>query len=322
MATTTVRRPAATSNAWAVLADSDSDSDAVGPVTAPVAVQKKPSTARRVSFATLPEPHQKRDVGRAVSPVRRVSVGPTATDTECFGVPLENEWAGRDFTPVLEAMLRGDTSVLWGDLVPVSTTVVDAAPFVSVRRANTAEDFWSQPWAANLTELWSDAYETTRLSEEEWEAMMGWLYEAGWFIRAWDRSGVECEPDNEPARTWISPRILEELAVADAAAPRRGYGHHHKCSAHRHHEPKVATAASKAPKTVVVIPRFCRAGVACAETGCRYTHGDTIPVQNKPCAFDGRCCGEKRATCIYLHPSEGEIWSETLVRHRPTATVL
>lgn len=238
---------------------------------------------------------------------------------ESFGAPLENEWAGRDITPVLEAMLRGDATVLWGDLVPIAEA--ETVPFVSVRRANTVADFWSQSWAANLTELWSDAYETTALSEEEWEAMMSWLYEAGWFIRAWDRAGVECEPDNAPARTWISPRILEELAAADAAAPRRGYGHghHQKCSGHHHHHETKVVAAVKAPKAVVVIPRFCRAGTACTETSCRYTHGDTIPVQNKPCAFDGRCCGEKRATCIYLHPSEGEIWSETLVRHRPTA---
>jgi len=317
------------SNCWAVLAEPDSDGDAASPVAAApapkgvaAAAQKKPTSrpakgARRVSFAPLPEPLHARSeesVDFSVAPTGRLSAVAAAAD---LGSDPEGEWAGRDFTPVLEIMLR-DPSVSWGDLVYVEPP--------QRQRANTMEDFWAQPWSAGLTELWSDAYDTSRLSDSDWEAMMTWLFDNGWDVSDWDRQGVSCEPDNAPPRVWIAPRILEELAEADAAAPRRGYSR--SCGRRAFPEPAaccshsagVPSCAPKpaAKKVAVVIPRFCRAGAACAEAGCRYTHGDTIPVQNKPCAFDGRCSGDKRATCTYFHPSEGEVWTADLVRHRPS----
>jgi hypothetical protein len=334
MASTINRRP----TAWAVLADSDSDSDAAGPVAvaAPkgaAAAQKKPT--RRVSFAPLPKPLHARaaeSVDTSVVPTGRLSAVATAAD---LGASLEeNEWAGRDITPVLEAMFRGDADTLWGDLVFVAEPLTSrplVAPTPVRRRANTVDDFWAQAWATNLTELWSDAYDTSRLTDAEWEGMMTWLFDNGWDVSDWDRLGVSCEYDNEPPRVWIAPRILEELAAADASAPRRGYsrscGHRafpepdHGACGHTHPKPAggVAHTQKAKEKVAVVIPRFCRAAGACTDAGCRYTHGDTIPVQNKPCSFDGRCCGDKRATCTYLHPSEGEVWTADLVRHRPAA---
>lgn len=326
------------SNCWAVLAESDSDGDAVSPVAAApalvvVAAAQKKSTsrpakgARRVSFAPLPEPLHARSeesVDFSVAPTGRLSAVAAAAD---LGSDPEEEWAGRDVAAVVEVMLR-DPSVSWGDLVYAAQPVAVCRPSVAPpqrRRANTVEDFWAQPWAAGLTELWSDAYDTSRLADSEWEAMMTWLFDNGWDVSDWDRQGVSCEPDNAPPRVWIAPRILEELAEADAAAPRRGYSR--SCgrraaepAACCSHDSGVAKpAAPQKEKVAVVIPRFCRAGAACAEAGCRYTHGDTIPVQNKPCAFDGRCSGDKRATCTYVHPSEGEVWTADLVRHRPAA---
>ncbi len=210
-------------------------------------------------------------------------------------------------------------TALWGDLVYVAEPAAAAAvaPVPVPVRANTPADFWAQPWAENLVELWSDAYDTQAMTDDQWEAMMGWLFENGWFVRGWDRTGVSCEYDDLPRRVWIAPRILEELAEADASAPRRGYS---RSCCHHHHAAPVA--APKKEKVAVVIPRFCRAGGACTDAGCRFTHGDTIPVQNKPCAFDGRCSGDKRATCTYLHPSEGEVWTAELVRHRPVAVAV
>ena len=344
MAKSLVHRPAAT-NKWAVLADDDSGSEPSSPVAAAVAAatrmvsavvtaaaQKKPSAARRVSFAPLPEPLRKRDVGRAISPVRLVpgrgSVGSTATDMD-EDESMENGWTGGDVDAVLEEMKKG--VALWGDLcfppgcsMPAPAVVVEAR-----RRANTTDDFWSQPWAEKVEEVGSgDVYDTRSLEDEEWETMMGWLFQAGWYIRDWCREFVYADPDDAPPRTWIPRSVLAELAEADAEAASRRRGYSRSCSkpaaapccGHAPATaPQTAPKKEKAAKPVVVIPRFCRAGAACTDEGCRYTHGDTIPVQNKPCAFDGRCCGEKRATCTYLHPSEGEVWTADLVRHRPAA---
>jgi hypothetical protein len=333
MAKHLVHRPAATM--WAVLADEDSGSEPSSPVAAAVtaatlkvsvaltaAAQKKPSAARRVSFAPLPEPRHAREVDRAISPVRLVpvrgSAGPTAAD---MGAPLENVWVHLDVEEVMAAMERGDA--LWGDLMFPPGCVMPVASVVesvAARRANTAADFWDQPWAEKVEEVGcGDIYDTSRCSDEEWEAMMGWLFQSGWYIRDWCREFVYADPDDAPPRTWIPPSVLE----ADAAMTRRGYsrsvGKPAAAACCGGHAPVAAPAPKKekVAKPVVVIPRFCRAAGACTDEGCRYTHGDTIPVQNKPCAFDGRCCGEKRATCVYLHPSEGEVWTADLVRHRP-----
>ena len=80
------------------------------------------------------------------------------------------------------------------------------------------------------------------------------------------------------------------------------------------------------PKKRITIPRFCRLGEACPnkDTTCNYVHGDTIPCVDKPCGFDkpaeGKMCtGEKRKTCIFMHPSEGQVWNPDMVIHRPGA---
>jgi hypothetical protein len=217
------------SNCWAVLAESDSDGDAVSPVAAApapkvaAAAQKKPT--RRVSFAPLPPAcHVRSEESVDFSLALRVPASAVATAAD-LGSDPEESWAGRDFTPVLEVMLS-DPSASWGDLVYAAEPTAVRRPVAVLpqrRRANTVEDFWAQPWSTGLTELWSDAYDTSRLSDAEWEAMMTWLFDNGWDVSDWDRQGVSCEPDNAPPRVWIAPRILEELAEADAAAPRRGY---------------------------------------------------------------------------------------------------
>jgi hypothetical protein len=339
MAKTLVHRPAA--NKWSVLEDEDSGSESPSPVAAAVAVatslvsaaltaaaQKKPSAARRVSFTPLPEPLRKRDEGRAVSPVRLVPVRGSARPTVAemdpdFGAPLTNEWADRgDMDAVVEEMKSG--SALWGDLeFPPGCVMPEpiGAVVVHRRRENTQADFWDQPWAEKVEEVGAgDIYDTRELSDEDWEAAMGWVFWAGWYVRDWCREFIHADEDNGPSSVWIPPSVLAE----DAAQVRRGYRKPAAkksacCGSHAHVEAQAQTAPKPKKEKVAAapIPRFCRAAGACADEGCRYTHGDTIPVQNKPCAFDGRCSGEKRATCVYLHPSEGEVWTAALVRHRP-----
>ena len=38
----------------------------------------------------------------------------------------------------------------------------------------TPEEFWSQPFAANLEVIHMDVYDTRALTDEEWNAMMSW----------------------------------------------------------------------------------------------------------------------------------------------------
>jgi len=233
---------------------------------------------------------------------------------------------------VLCAMAAGDRS--WADImdemsgVPAATSA-SCAPVVRARRTNTWDDFCALPFSAGLRELWGDCYDCSSLTEADWNDMMRWLFDAGWDVGRYDRNCVEFEVENGPSRTWIPPAELEAMLEEDAALrrrshPRRTHGHGH---GHGHGgaadccSTVAAPKEPKEPKKVVVVPRFCREGTACAKTDCRYVHGDTIQRVNKPCGF-GADCGKgdaaKRAMCLYMHP--GEEWSDSLVIRRPTVT--
>lgn len=302
-----VRAPIRPASAWALLAESDSDSDTNNGdgVVAPVVVTKK---ARKSVHWTDGFSHKKSAVP-AAAPVEV---------TEVLGFQ-------GDMEAVLAAMKGG--SQTWGDLLTVraaDATVTPVVPVVRRSRSNSWEDFWALPFTAGLRELWSDCYDCSSLSDPEWESLMRWLFDAGWDVGTYDRNCVEFEEANGPCRIWIPPSELEDMLEEDAALRRRRsphhcHGHSHSHS-HSHAKPAAAAPVEAAPrKKSATVPRFCRIGMDCKEEGCRYVHGDTIPVQNKPCAFDGRCCGDKRTTCTYLHPSEGEVWTADLVRHRPVA---
>jgi hypothetical protein len=144
---------------------------------------------------------------------------------------------------------------------------------------------------------------------------MTWLYAEGWYITLEERYVVEVEPDTLPSRRWIppyKPSRFELAAMEEEEAPSC-------CSA----PPPVVKPAAPPRKC---IPRFCKHASACPlkDTTCNYTHGDTIPCVDKPCGFDkpaeGKTCsGDKRATCIFMHPSEGQTWNASMVIHRPAA---
>jgi hypothetical protein len=166
---------------------------------------------------------------------------------------------------------------------------------------NPYDDLFTQPFAAYIIRSSgcsskSKALDLSFLSDTEYESLMSWIYEAGWDILTESRKSITVNPEAHlPPRLWVPLP-----ATATTASP---------------------TKSRRRPAT---IPRFCRHGHNCPDqdTTCHYTHGDTIHCIDEICAFDNPtegccCCGEKRKTCIRIHPSEGQIWTPELVVHRP-----
>ena len=207
----------------------------------------------------------------------------------------------------LEDMFRKD--ILWGDLMyePPAATTPDPEPVFR----GSEEEFWAFPWAFKLKEGRPDLYETMELTDAEYNAMMSWLYEKGWWVGDYERSWVSFEPDNMPSRRWCPPSDEAPKKVVHFGPSSCCGGH-----SHGHKKEKKAPAGGEAQ-----ILRFCRS-TPCTEEGCRYVHGDTIPRVDRPCAFGERCgatdpTGLKRSQCLYMHP--GETWSADLVIRRPVA---
>jgi hypothetical protein len=299
---------------WAALADSDTETDTES-VSVPVAVP--------VAKAVIPAPAPLLSAAEAEAMI----AGMFADD------------------PFFAAMERGD--IQWGDMlttdtrsgvgltIPVTPTISSSAvdeddeedPLRSLwanpsapLRAKEAE-IWEQPFSTNLEEYWSDAYDTRAMSDEDYHALMGWIFSKGWYVDHYDRAGVRTWQDNAPARRWdpetMAPEDEHHVRWAEPRETRHacgGAGHSHSHS-HSHGRPP-----SK-PKGGVTIPRFCREGHACSATGgsCRYVHGDTIPRMDEPCSFGAGCgasdpTGVKRSQCLRMHP--GETWTAELVIRR------
>jgi hypothetical protein len=219
------------------------------------------------------------------------------------------------------AMCEG--SILWGDLlIPVESTAAPAAPPLELPPARALcgeEEFWAQPWAHSVECHWSDCYDTSAASEDDWIAMMTWLYSVGWDVTSESRNCVRAYPDNQPARVWVAPNRFALAAQKDDGP---GYI---SCSNHTHKPAPVLAApgSDKGKRKGTPIPRFCKAATACQEAGCRYIHGDTIPRVNQPCSFGESCgasdpTGVKRSQCLHMHP--GETWTEGMVITRPAPT--
>ena len=230
-----------------------------------------------------------------------------------------------DGDPEMAAL--GAPGACWGDIFAGSAEAPAevAAPEERPLRG-TPSEFWAQPFAANLEVYTMDIYDTRRLTDEEWNAMMSWLYWKGWWVDDFCRESVCAEPDDLPARHWCPPRAETPDPVPEPEPECAGG----PCRRWAADEPAAAPAEPKAPKkkalraaglAPVPVMRFCRAGAACPEkeTGCRYVHGDTIPKVDKPCGFGAECgasdpTGLKRSQCLYMHP--GEVWSADLCIHR------
>jgi len=266
---------------------------------------------------------------KAPAPVRVAPGAPVKPPARTV-LPREPAYAGDspsafllEDDPVLVALHRGDR--LWGDILCEGAPVVATLPVTPPprRRAATEDDLWSQPWATNLREYFGDHYDTTALSDAEWEAMLTWLYAEGWDVRDYDRDGVVAYEDDLPPRLWCRP------PPEDDAMPVRGLNgkfrgivaddddDHHD---HHHHHHDKGVMGAECSHRKATIPRFCREGAGCEKMDCCYVHADTIPRINEPCRFGAECgasdpTGLKRSQCLRMHP--GETWDDTMVIHRP-----
>lgn len=227
------------------------------------------------------------------------------------------------FDPIILAMIQGNQ--LWGDIcVPPSVcndgvVTVAQSSFHSVEPVEspvrmTEEQLLAFPFASLVEMRFSNMYDIAALSDSDYEAFMICLFDAGWDVVSESRRCVHAYPDSLPSRVWVSPSRFELAAQS---------GLEECCSGHKHNHSHAPAPTASKKRTPVAIPRFCKAGAACAEEGCRYIHGDTIPRLDKPCSFGATCgasdpTGVKRAQCLYMHP--GETWDASLVITRPAPT--
>jgi len=239
---------------------------------------------------------------------------------------------------LFEALLKKECR--WGDLsVDLSVGAAAAAAAAAVAAyalrpdgtwrnlavQSTLMDLFAQPFAEHLRTYDDEDFLDTRdLDEAAFVALLRWLYFEGWCVPEstleFGAAVVEACPDTRKPRAWSSPSAAAAAAVAvAAAAPLFLCAPVHKPSRFQLLAcPPAAAAAVAAKPRRITIPRFCKHSEACPdkETTCNYTHGDTIPCVDKVCGFDGRCAGDKRKTCIFMHPSEGQKWSPEQVVHR------
>ena len=155
------------------------------------------------------------------------------------------------------------------------------------------DDLFAQPFAPYIIKRSSTVFDLSLLSDTEYESLMTWLYAAGWDLLVETRATITVDPEAH-----LPPRLWLDLGSTTATT---------------------TTTATRSRRRPATIPRFCRHGHNCPDqdTCCYYTHTDTIHCIDEVCGFDGNCCGEKRKTCIRIHPSEGQIWTPELVICRP-----
>jgi hypothetical protein len=147
------------------------------------------------------------------------------------------------------------------------------------------KDLFAQPFAAYIVRSTDTDFDLSFLSDTEYESLMKWLYAAGWGLLKETRTSITVDPEARlPPRIWM-PSVRAET-----------------------------TTRTRSRRQIATIPRFCRHGPNCPDrtTTCHYSHEDRIPCIDEVCAFDGCCSGEKRRTCIRIHPSEGEVWTPEL----------
>lgn len=312
---------------WAALADSDSDSSrSPSPARSPSPPPAPKKAARRADFQSPV---------LAASPPRAVS--PPAVN---LSAPVLSFAAD----PIMAALQRGD--LLWGDVMymdPEYRAAEDAriaAALAAERAANEAlldrwaaaeGGLWEQPFARNLEMHFGDCYDLTGLTDAEYEAFMRYVYANGFAVTEGGRTHCSAFPADEEPRVWTGPDCFE-VAAPRAFDALRAEPAEHKHSGERSGNPCGGCCSKKAPAPLSApgsdagrrkgapVPRFCRAAGACADEGCRYVHGDTIPRVNKPCGFGADCgasdpTGVKRSQCLFMHP--GETWNSSMVIRRP-----
>jgi len=241
--------------------------------------------------------------------------------------------------------------VAWGD------RGLEAFPMVLPPMAQNlkgVEDLWAVFGPMGLTEHMDDVYNTGEASDAVYQAFMRWIYWHGWNVVMECRDAVEAYPAHFLCRTWKPAVEVEaevEVSAEQAAileADREAMLRERARSERRFKAPAAAerggwssSAVAKvlplsAPGTDVgrrngcPVLQFCKEGTACPTAGCKFVHGNTIPVKETCCggpregphAGDPAHCTKRiaapgRTPCIFLHPDQ--TWTAELVVTRPTA---
>jgi len=205
-------------------------------------------------------------------------------------------------------------------------------------------------------------WDTSEMSDGNYRRLMEWVYWHGWEVEEESRTRLSAWPGYHLCRKWAPRRVVveveeeiteetrkmlerereEELWQRERAERRfkKGSG----SGGARAVATRVAAAPVKTVATKVIeelsapgsdvgrrngcpVFQFCKEGRACPTAGCRYVHGDTIPVKETCCggprdgphAGDPAYCSKRvapagRTPCIFLHPDQ--TWTADLVVRR------
>ena len=140
---------------------------------------------------------------------------------------------------------------------------------------------WNQPFAADLDMHCPDIYDTAALKPAAYTALIAWLYANGWEVSVW-LDGFYAVPAGLPPREPPKPRAIARFCVkCDPAAPSPSCAYVHDDVIYRLDPEAVDIATGK-------------------------------PIG--PCKFGDGCKGEKRATCLRMHPDE--VWTPDMAIYR------
>lgn len=209
----------------------------------------------------------------------------------------------QSFKPLPEV----DNSILWGDLLfpsvePIPAGFIDphkkvkkSAPVPVTEKSCSANakilDLLNLPFASKLEMHTGSVFDMRGMSDSDWNTLMSWVYAHGWHVDSGNREWMSAWPESHSPKEWpLGLSTPLDWCVISGVLIQR----------------------------VEKIARFCSYGDHCRNPHiCAYIHEDTMPVLKKPCTF-GLTCGKRtgKSPCAYLHPDE--VWSPTLVRHRPS----
>lgn len=186
------RSTASVSKRWTILADdSDSEDSARTPVPTPV-----PTSA---AAATAVKSKSKKSVASAI--------------------PVKTPTPEKDLDSILEALQKGED---WADTilgkplpvahVPVRKTRIPIKMGTGTDHHRTWDDLEKEPWASKLRETWSDHYDCSALTRPEWEAMMSWLYKAGWDVHRYSLETIEFQEAQLESKEWVYIRYESRRA--------------------------------------------------------------------------------------------------------------
>jgi hypothetical protein len=140
---------------------------------------------------------------------------------------------------------------------------------------------WDNSFADDLDMRCSNIYDTAAMKPAAYTALIAWLYANGWEVSVW-LDGFYAVPAGLPPREPPKPRAIARFCVkCDPSAPSPSCAYVHDDVIYRLDPEAVDIATGKAIG---------------------------------PCKFGEGCKGEKRATCLRMHPSE--VWTPDMAIYR------